>query len=346
MALIPASPEDAFIKNQGKGNSKILPEDLDPEEKSVQEQYAPMSFEVEGFKVACPMVNDTLRGGNRIVAHKRPYRQGAKLDNTGAEPRQWEMDLVFDNSIQEPGVNEINQNTPLYPDVLQRFQWVAQLHPTGDLIVPADGLVRAKLVQFQRVHNDYIDQARVQAVFMEDNEDRIDATEFSIPGVSGSLKGLSEGVQFVAEAEGVWCADVMTLKESCAAIESMLRAPDEFVRSIEMQVRTARRAISSVMRAAIDRTRSLTSTETVLGPPRRIFGELAKLSDVVGYASERAVDAGSETAWVTETEETSVFAMAAKYKQPAAKIEELNEFRIDDPFLVLPGRYRVLRNYP
>lgn len=340
MALIPASPEDAFKKNQGK--PKPLPEDGLPDEKSVQERTPCMSFDVDGFKVACPLVTDNLTIANRLVMHKRPYRQGAKLDSTGTEPRQWDVELAFDNSIVEPGVAEINGNAALYPDVLKRFEWLAQKQATGDLIIPADGLVRAKLLSLRRVHDERTDHARVAVTFVEDNEDRIDDSSFRDPGVSGSLRGLTDNIQFVAESEGVWCADVVSLKEACAAIESMLRAPDEFVSSIEAQVRSARRAIQGVARAASERVRSL-SVDSVTSPPRRIFGELARLGDVVGYASERAVKSEVETVWVVEPEETSVFAMAVKYRQSADRIEELNEFRIDDPFLVLPGRYRVGR---
>jgi len=101
------------------------------------EQYSVASWTVNNRTLAFPakVINDN--GGNRIVQRERPFRDGAKLDDTGSRATVWAFEVLFENSIEESGL-EINA-MPLYPDVINAIIESFKTHETGDLVVPTVG---------------------------------------------------------------------------------------------------------------------------------------------------------------------------------------------------------------
>lgn len=349
MAIIPrrtpASQEDAFIRSAS--TRKALPEDTHPPAPTIQSRYPVASFEVGGNRVAWPLATDQMAGGNRIVEHERPYREGAKLDNTGTKARRWVLQTLYNNTIDEPGVAEINGGAALYPDVLQRTIWLLTQRETGALIVPIDGKVRARPIEWQRVHViEEVDAAVLTITFVEDNEDRIDAASFSRPSVSGSLTKLAAGLQLFAESDGVWSADLLSIQELCAELEGLMRSPEEYADAIDAQVGSIRRSLSRLKRATEDRTRSLSVKSVFLAPPLRVLREISRVGDVVGFANEQKKKKDKPKAWVEVLEETTIWKLAAKLGQPADELLKINGERIEDPFLILPGWYRSFVHWP
>lgn len=338
----PRSAEDAFIKNnkpKRTANDGAI-------ETSLQEKSPVVSFTAEGLKAAFPVIVDTASGGNRIVRHERPYRPGAKLDSTGSKERVWQLTAAFGTSadfFDEEEVLEANEGAPLYPDVMMRIVYLGTIQATGDLIVPIDGKVRARLESWSRTQpQDSTDYAEMILTFVEDNEDDVNARNFSKPSARGSASKVAANAQFVGEAEGMWNADSLELHELCAELEGLLKAPGEMGDAIVAKMRKIRRAMKSLVNTA-NETRS-----SFFSPPIKILREMGRVGDVIGIAElEQSTSAPrKKRVWYTVTEPISIFALAAKLRQPADVLQEINAGRIDDPLLLEPGEYRVFQSWP
>lgn len=320
-------------------------------EDTIQSSFPVASFEVRQETVRFPVAGDKLAGGNRIVEHQRPYRDGAKCDDTGSLPRRWTVEAVFNNSIQEDG---LDPNTPLYPDLMQRVLDLFDLHETGDLFHPIDGKVRARAQSYERATNvEEVDTGRVTLVFVEDNEDDVDAEAFARPSVNGAVSAMADSLSATAQQEDVWIKDLATidpsalegassgglsLGEFCAEIEGLMRAPGERTAAIQAQVRAARRSLASVLRTAREVTGFDTPTNTILAAER--------LLDVTAYATSEKTDQMPRRIPYIVRESTTIFAIAADLRQPPDALLEINDQRIDDPFHVEPGVIRVFDRWP
>jgi len=318
---------------------------------NVQERFPVASFTVGSEWVDFPIEDDSLSGGNRIVEHARPYRDGAKLDDTGSQPRRWTLNAIFNNTIREPGIPE---DPALYPDVMNKVIEFFNRHETGDLSVPVDGKVRARAHSYQRSHSrDEVDTGRLVLTFIEDNEDNVDAASFSRPSVYGSAVRLAEITHFTAEQEGVWSGDLQDLLEFCAELEGLMRAPGEYTAAVALQVRSAHRAMRSVLQTAQTvaqgNDESQQQTNAILatyGVPVNTILQLQRMLDVTAYAtSEKNGQMPRPIPYVVR-QPTTIYGIAADVRQPVAALLEINEQRIEDPFAIEPGTYRVFERWP
>lgn len=318
-------------------------------EDTIQSRFPVCSFAVRGETARFPVAGDKLSAGNRIVEHLRPYREGAKCDDTGASPRRWVMEAVFNNTIAEDG---IDPNIPLYPDLMQRVYDLFAVHETGDLFHPIDGKVRARAQSYERVTDvTEVDTGRVTLCFVEDNEDDVDAQAFSRPAVNGAVTALAGQLAATAKQEDVWIKDLATvdpsaleggrdglsLGEFCAEIEGLMRAPGERTAAIQAQVRAARRSLASVLR---------TAREVVGDTPTKTILATERLLDVTAYAASEKIDQLPRRIPYFVRAQTTIFSIAADLKQPPDALMEINEQRIDDPFHVEPGIIRVFERWP
>ncbi|MFZ5896809.1 MAG: DNA circularization N-terminal domain-containing protein [Myxococcota bacterium] len=318
----------------------------------IQARFPVAKIEVRGEVIDFPIEDDSLSGGNRIVEHTRPYRDGSKLDDTGSQPRRWTLNAIFNNTIQESGLSEF---PPLYPDRMNRIIELFTYHETVDLTVPVDGKVRARAASYERSHSrDETDTGRLRLTFTEDNEDNVDATSFSRPSVNGALVRLLEITRFTAEQEGVWNKDLVSLGELCSQIETMVRMPGEYASAVASQVRGAQRAIRNILRtvreehaANLSRLRDLSNApEAASEFALNTTIELMRLLDVTSFAiNEKTHQLPRRIPYVVRAT-TTIFAIAADVRQPVDALLEINEQRIDDPLLVEPGTYRVFERWP
>lgn len=306
--------------------------DFAKDDPDIQSKFPIASFTVRGTRVAFAIELDELTGGNRLVRHKRPYRKGAKLDSTGAEEREWTCTAIFNNTIVEPG---LDPDVPQYPDLLQSVMDLFDAQETGDLVTPTDGKGRFRASKYVRsTGNDETDTARLKLTFIEDNEDAVDASAFSRPNVKGSLSRLADQAVFTAMSEGAWNGNLADLKEFCANLEGVINAPGETADSVVVQARAAQHAITDVLRT-VQRQSSNDS-------PLQTINRLKQLLDVSAWSlEEHNLNPPRRIKYVV-TSITTIWAIAADVKQNADDLLELNDGRIDDPFAVQPGTYRVL----
>jgi prophage DNA circulation protein len=298
----------------------------------IQSKLPIASFTVNGTRVAFSIEVDELEGGNRLVPHDRPYRPGTKIDSTGAMAWQWTATAIFNNTLDEPG---LDTNTPQYPDNLNALIDLFAEQATGDLVTPSDGNLRARAWKFKRkINPDETDTARVELVFLVDNEDNVDATAFSRPNVRGSLTALAQQTTFTAQSEGAWGANLADLKEFCSDLEGIINAPGEQIDSVVIQTRAAQNAIRGVVRTL--------QAQTGPDAPIQTINNLKRLLDIAAWSSEEHNQNPPRRVPYVVNAVTTIFAIASDVRQDPDDLMELNEGRIDDPFAVQPGTYRVL----
>lgn len=210
------------------------------------EQYEVATWSIAGQTYAFPAQIIRDLGGNRIIKRERAYRHGAKLDNTGAVARVWQMECLFHNSIQEPGIAETNGADALYPTVLNKILETFNDMETGDLVVPTIGLVRAKLESYDRTETyEERDCASVTFVFVEDNEDEVDFASISFSPVDGVGRELAGQTTFDAQSADTWDQTFADIEASMNALEDLANSPASTVQDINRESDRLQRLILS-----------------------------------------------------------------------------------------------------
>jgi prophage DNA circulation protein len=315
-------------------------------------QYPVARWQVGSAAPICfPALGITETGGNRIIAHERPFRDGAKLDDTGAKPRSWSFCAHFSNRIEEPGCEE--NPLPLYPGMLRLLIESFDQHETGDLTLPTVGTVRCRAQDYTRKEDpENTDVGLLDLVFVQDNEDALDRALLNPPTVRATITKLAEQATGSLQRDGVWGEDLRpnehevqvddpshsatsSLTEIAADIEGLLLAPGRATADLESTVRAHRRAVQRVMTAAS-------------GDDSRRGGEAERLLSIMldreaAAADERTASRPRTRAFVIDVERTSIYEVSARLHQDAEELLDLNAARIDDPFRL--DRGQVIRVY-
>ena len=208
-------------------------------EDTIFEKYPPAQFTVAGLTLGFPVLRIQQSGGNRIVKRERPYRDGAKLDDTGSEPILWVMEAIFNNSLILGSQGEqillgINGGLPLYPDVLNLLISNFDFHETGDLVVPTIGKQRARALSYDRTETfDGRDQAIVSFTFCEDNEDGVDFRSITAPTGGANAKRLAATTELDTESFGSLAEALTQMQSSLIDLEDLVNGPGDAVLDIE-----------------------------------------------------------------------------------------------------------------
>ena len=214
----------------------------------VFEQYPVATWQVGHFEpLAFPVISIQETGANRIVERNRPYRDGAKLDDTGRKATKWSVDAIFENSIDEPG---IDPTTDLYPTVMNDLIATFEVHGTGDLTLPTRGKVRARAESYSRSETEgERDYAKVTFTWIEDNEDNVDAQSLEAPDVNTSAQRLTEQTEFTAQSEGTWGLSLADLREFGSELEGIANYPGDMLSELDSKVGIVLSTANSVIRA-------------------------------------------------------------------------------------------------
>lgn len=300
----------------------------------VFEQYTVASWQVGKLdSVSFPVTAIEESGGNRIVPQERPGRDGGKLDDTGGQPRQWNITAVFGTSFEEPGITE-----GLYPGVIRALIRSFDEHETGTLTLPTVGDVRARAATYKRREStDADDYATLELTFTQDNEESLAGAMLLPPQVVSTINRLAEQTVFSAQSQGIWNEDLKSLPEIAAEIEGLLLAPGRSVSDLGAVVRSHRRAVQRM----IDALESASSTDGVFGDPSA--SELHRQLRIVldreaGAEDERSSSRPRAVPFVIDVEITSIFEVAGRLNQDVEALMELNSARIDDPLTLTRGQ--------
>lgn len=306
---------------------------------AIFEQYQPGQWRAAPDEpvLAFPVLDVNEAGGNRIIERDRPYRAGAKLDNTGSKAKRWTMRVAFENSLQEPGIDAVNGGVALYPDVLNALLDSFDRFPdeTGDLSVPTRGWVRARMESYGRVEEfGERDYAVLTLTFVEDNEDRVDASSFTAPTVSANARRLSEVTTFDAQSDGIWDDDTRSLEETAADLEAVANAPGETQQEVDQKagasigsVNRVLKAFSEPGRGGRDKLRDPESSST--------YRKLQATKEIAGRSRQEARRGRPPLVSVVFERRQSLVTVAAMFEQDFDDLLAVNP-QIDDPLYIPP----------
>lgn len=213
----------------------------------VFEQYPAASWSLgSGRRTFYFPIEDILEdGANRIVRRRRPYRNGAKLDDTGSNEKVWTIQVCFDNSIDEPGM--LNQGQALYPSVLNDLIDSFDVHDTGDLVLPTRGPVRVRAETYKRHENfGERDSAMVTFTFVQDNEDAVDATSFRNPTVRATIRQNVDETTFGMEGLGGFSQMLADLEDAATNLQDAIAAPGEAIQDVDQKAARVARIATNV----------------------------------------------------------------------------------------------------
>jgi hypothetical protein len=277
------------------------------------ENYTVASWRVGNLPpLKFPISRITENGGNRIVKRERPYRDGQKLDDTGSMGKSWTLEVIFENSIEEAGLDE---TTPLYPDILNQLIASFDVHEVGDLILPTRGFITARASTYNRVESsDLRDGAVVSFTFEEDNQDDVGNLQFEQYNANASARRLGEQTVFSATSEGLWSTSLGDLREFASDLEAYANYPDDVVSSIDSQVAVVIGATNQIARAF---TRQNDSRRNQLGDPELSVTQrhLNETADIAGRARREGYKGRSARVPFFVRNNTDLFTVAVEVGQ-------------------------------
>lgn len=304
----------------------------------------------EGYPVASWQVGDSpvirfpIDGelaqdiGNRLVRQERPHRPGAKIDSTGALPDEFQVVALFNNTIREPG---LEQNTrALYPFMLREIVASFRIQQTGTLTLPTVGAVRCRAEKCRR--SELVterDQARLVLTFVQDNEEAIAQTTFALPSARATVAKQAAQTVFSIEREGgVVDDDVFALKTRATDIESLLLAPGRAVADLESQARSLRWQLRRGRQTQEQLANDLGIGGTSEPRGSEFHRNSIRLEDTLAKAAdEKFASRPRIKTFIVDVEHTSLFEIAARFKQDPADLLDLNGERVADPFYLEQG---------
>lgn len=303
----------------------------------VFEQYPSASWAVASVRsIVFPVVEITEEGGNRIVLRERPYRDGAKVDDIGSKAKSWTVKAYFENTITEG----FQQNgKPLYPEVLNDLIRSFDQHETGDLVIPTVGQVRARAVSYVRIErNDERDCAAVEFKFVQDNEDNIDATSFTLPTVKSSLNALTASTTFSAHSDAVFSTSLADLNEFAAGLVAIANFPSDFLNDIDSKVGIMVGAVNRVTNAFTSKSNNPKEKARAMlsDPDASMTGrKLVALQDTSARAAADFRANQPAIIRVVIERDMTIFDAAVEFKQDAQQMIGLNSKF--DPFAIPRG---------
>lgn len=281
------------------------------------EQTGPASFQADGLpEIKFVVTGVTKSGGKRLAKRKRPYRPGAKLDNIGREPREWDLEIVFFNTVDEP---LMGTDVPHWPDRANDLEEAAEADVTGTLHLPWERNIRGQIESFKRTYNtDKRDGEAFQLHFVEDTEEQLLGDAIDQVSVKAQIQRKVQDAEFDAESFGDWDGSFEDFTELAADLEGALNAPGEALDDVLHKAGRVRRAAKSV-------SDSITSRIDGDDPEHeRVLRKMNEISDLAAGVEIQASANSPRTRTVTYTSPVDIYSVAADLGQDAAELIKIN----------------------
>jgi len=273
---------------------------------------------------------------NRLAPHKRYNRPGARIDNTGSDPKFYELALFFFNDTkQEAGIDGATQ----YPDNLNSFCGSFDSQETGTLTLVTRGPIRCKAESYERTETkDLRDCAAVTAVFLADNEDDSSVADFHAPSAKSIAESLAYAAIAACEDAGVTSANLIGIGELTAQLVGYANFPGNFVGEYEQ---LGNQIVSSIAKVEEEFAKSAADAtndgETLLTQPEKSRGlrALRRLADVIPRIGAEQTEDADRIISVTYDDAVTIFDVAVRVSQDAGELLALNR-QLPDPLLIPP----------
>lgn len=268
----------------------------------------------------------------RIVVRKRPYLDGAPLDDTGAEPGAHELAFGFWN-----GHGVANVPEPAYPEYHLEMLEAFQLKGTSTLYIPGRGekRIRIKMVRSSQYPTERDCEVIAISILEDAEEERVTAAAFVLPSAKSAPPVLARAVASWAEPIG-FAGDLLDLVTfATTKLTAAVNAPFDSADAIQQRVDALHGAIGRLEDAIV--TTPARAGALPLATPEAVLtlGALGMLRD----SASAQVSATYGTGTVrprTFREVVSIFDVANRTGNDAADLMRLNA-RLPSLFAIAPG---------
>lgn len=297
-------------------------------------QYPTATWQAKGKRALAFAVGQLREsGGNRLVPHERPRRNGAKFDDTGSQAKQFQIASPFYTTCEDPGI----EADRYYPQVLNELIDSFDVHEVGTLTLPTRGPVRCRAQSYDRTEAaEERDYAAVTFTFVQDNEDSVLTSSFINPSARSTAKRGAEAAAFFLESQGASSKSFgASLAQLASDIEGLAAAPDAFVADLKTkahQIQSAADRITDAFSGGSGDGGSL-----LLDPvSAHVHRQLALLKDTVGRAVAEKLSNRPRRKVVKFKTAVGIMQVAAKHNQSIADLLAANP-QIGNPFLIPEG---------
>lgn len=309
-----------------------------------EEQFAkwpPMTWTVGGRTHQVPIQTLKRTVSNRLAPHKRPYRKGARHDNTGPDPVSWEVTMIA-------GVNAhvFFPSIPAdyYPNGIKALELSFELEETGTLVTPY-GEKRCKasscLTMWDRRGEAGTDGQATALVWVEDNEDDTDLAAFEPPTARVAGSGQVDAFLGFAAQAGAGAGDFFdSMKEAMRELKAIANYPGEAIQQMVTRVAIVTGAVKSTVDAYASAPVGTLNTMSALLNDPLAGPALRKLEQIVDTACKAAEDEarrnnGARTIKYYDRT-VSIFEVAVDVSQSAKELMKINPTL--DPYEIQRGK--------
>ncbi len=292
--------------------------------------YEPCSFEAEGYgKIRVMLKSLVQAGGQRLVARARPFRPGVKYDTTGPTDDTYEVEMLFTNDLEEPGVTD-DGGAPMWPDRLEDILKMLKSGLTMTFNSPFERGLRVKCHPWRRSANaeDNRGGELLTCTLLSDNEDNVDREALVRPSVRSGMSRRVEEAQFEAESQGVWDGSLADLTRFTSDLIATANSPGQAMSQVAAAGATVARCIEMVRQnfsSGGDGHDQFSEPESFL-----LRMQLLEVDEQSSRAEEEARESKPKTRYHYPTRTTTIWKIAASLKQSSQLLIDLNGDEIED----------------
>lgn len=311
-----------------------------------EEQFAkwpPMTWTVGGRTHPIPAITLKRSVANRLAKHVRPYRPGARHDNTGPDPVSWEVTLIagVNAHVFAPWIP-----ADFYPNGIKALELSFDLEETGTLVTPY-GEKRCKASTcttiWDRRGEAGTDGQGTALVWVEDNEDDTSLAAFEPPQARVAGPAQVDAFLGFAVQSGAGAGDFFdTIKEATRELVAIANYPGDALAQMVSRVSVITGSAKQIVEAYASAPYGVANTASELLNDPLAGPALRKLEEFID-STWRAIDdqskrSGRARRLVQYDRTVSIFEVSVDVSQSASDLMDLNP-GLD--FYEIPARRQI-----
>lgn len=290
-------------------------------ETEIYGQFPPGRWIVGDFSMTFPVTSVRVDRENAIAKHKRLYRDGQRLDDTGGLSLVITVTGEYHNGTSDPFTEAA------YPDDADKFEKSADIHEMGELRLPNRAPMKARLEKFTRLdHFGERDCAAFQWQWIQDVPDDEVASQWQAPSASSVASRYAEEMIVEFDKLGIDGDPFGDLISFADQLTELASAPQSYVDAVEQRVDQVTKAVARVEEAytsgaveAVDEVTKLL-TDPLASRAGRL---LIRLGDTMASALSSQVGPSIITRVYEAT--VTIFDVAQKERQDVTKLIKINQ---------------------
>lgn len=291
------------------------------------------------------ILGNTESGSMRIAKRDRPWQNGAKLDDIGANADDFQLRLIFHNDVTEPGMGAEDGGWSNYqPWPNAHDELLDQFHTgtTGTLNLPWKRGIRCKATQWTSVTSadDTRGGAIVTVTFTTDNEDSLDREALELASVTATTNRDADATSFDMDSLGMFDGSIEDITELAADLVGLLNAPNDELSAILHASQRLRRAVTFVMSSFSSAVPGRDQMNDADGAGARL--RLLGLLDLAGRAEGEALSALPQTRIVVFPRVRDIYSIATEVGQSARTLMSINDAIEDLSYIPAGTPVRIL----